>query len=237
VIASIAYNTWVGGDWLRSYESRFVAPTLPLLLILAVAGARALVDRALPRRLAETPARHALLLLAAVGLAWQSSPRHANRDWLDPSATPMYRNANERNARYGFYLRDHSAPDTTIAVYWGGVPPYFSERFSIDVLGKSDRHIAKQPVARFTQPGHSKQDWDYVLDVRKPDVFLHATPPLKERDDFCRAYYFVRNPEVALYVRKQSVGKLLGEWLILEDLETGKLLERRAGDPKPAEAR
>lgn len=234
VLVSIAYNIWVGGDWLRSYESRFVAPTLPLLLLLAVAGARVLVDGLLPARGSTGSTRPAFFLLLVAGTAWISNPPLGAADWLDPSATPMYRDKNQRHFRYARYLKEHSDPSTTLAVYWGGVAPYFSERFAIDVLGKSDRHIARQPATHF-RPGHSKYDWDYVLNQRKPDVFLHATPTLKKRDDFRSQYYSVRSADVALYVRKQSLDRLRGEWLILEDLETGELLERRARFPAGGE--
>jgi hypothetical protein len=222
VVSSLAYNTWVGGDWLRLYESRFVAPTLPLLLLLAVGGAKVVLDAIVP---AERP-RQALLLTTVVAVAWISNPREAASDWLTLDADTMYRTHNERHFRYGRYLRARSDPSTTLAVYWGGVPPYFSERFAIDVLGKSDRHIARQPSGHF-RPGHSKTDWDYVLNQRKPDVFLHATDALKKRGDFRRDYYSVQSAELAFYVRKQSLGKLHGEWLILRDLETGELRERR----------
>ena len=55
-----------------------------------------------------------------------------------------------------------------MAVHWAGVGPYFAERRSIDVLGRSDRSIAHLRVDRFV-PGHSKWDWDHVLD-RSPDI-------------------------------------------------------------------
>jgi hypothetical protein len=141
---------------------------------------------------------------------------------------PMYRDKNERHARYGRYLRDRSDPSTSIGVYWGGLLPYFSERYAIDVLGKSDRHIARSTAKAF-RPGHSKSDWDYIVNQRKPDVFLHATPALKQRADFRAAYYLVRSAEIALYVRKESLGKLRDPWFVVKDLETGALLERRPG--------
>ena len=223
VIASLAYNTWIGGDWLRQYESRFIAPSLPLLLILAVEGLRISLDRmALQPRL-----QHALLLALACLVAWISNPPGATSDWLDPGSSTMYREHNERHVRYGRYLREHTDSTTTLAVHWGGVAPYFSERFSIDVLGKSDRHIAKQPARRF-KPGHSKRDWPYVLGERKPDIFLHAPAPLRKRADFRRDYVLARSADIALFVRKQSLSKLHSEWLILEDLETGERSERRA---------
>ena len=38
-----------------------------------------------------------------------------------------------------------------------------------------------------------------------------------------------RTAEIALYVRKDSLRKLLDPWFVLKDLETGQLLERKRG--------
>ena len=57
----------------------------------------------------------------------------------------------ERMTKLGLLIRDHTTPDATIAVYWAGAIPYFSQRQSYDLLGKSDKYIAKQnknPLAK-----------------------------------------------------------------------------------------
>ncbi|GAC1452928.1 MAG: hypothetical protein PVSMB1_00940 [Gemmatimonadaceae bacterium] len=74
--------------------------------------------------------------------------------------------------RYGHALREATAADAKIAVTWAGAIPYFSHRPSIDLLGKSDRVIARrqrQPTIAF-YPGHDKWDYPYSIGELRPDV-------------------------------------------------------------------
>lgn len=207
--AAVGYNVWVGGDWAPDYESRFVVPVLPLLLVLAVGPVSALAS-ARWRRAA------AIGLGALLGLV--ASPWGATLDWIQPNAWPMYRDWNLRNYVYARYLRDHTARSTSLAVHWGGVPVYFSERRAIDALGRSDAHIARMQVPRFI-PAHSKWDWDYVLRVRRPDVFLEETRGLREEREFLDGYYQVRTLDgLEFFLRRDSVDKLLDRNVVLVDI-------------------
>src|SRR5262249_52739334 len=60
-------------------------------------------------------------------------------------------------------------PDARIAVYWAGAPPYYAQRPSIDLLGKNDARIAREP-ARNAYPGHNKRDYAYSIGWLRPDV-------------------------------------------------------------------
>jgi hypothetical protein len=137
----------------------------------------------------------------------------------------MYHADNRENLRYALYVRDHTAAETVIGVHWAGVPPYFSERRAIDVLGKTDRHIARLATPRFV-PGHSKWDWDYVVNERRPDIMLMATRGLTDRDDFVRLYYWVQRGDDYLFLRKESVGMLDDPEAQLIDMITGRPVRR-----------
>ena len=63
-----------------------------------------------------------------------------------------------------------------------GRPATSLQRPTLDVLGKSDRHIAKLPV-RFFHPGHSKWDWDYMLLERRPDVIVDTSRGLERHPE------------------------------------------------------
>ena len=91
----------------------------------------------------------------------------------------------ERMARLGLVIREHTTPDATVAVYWAGAIPYFSERQSYDLLGKSDKHIAKQdrnPMAKHFLPGHSKWDYAYTLSFH-PDI-IQANKAKSDLENF-----------------------------------------------------
>jgi hypothetical protein len=47
VATTLAWSVWVGGDWAAGWGNRFVAPVLPVLLVLAAGGVARLADRVL----------------------------------------------------------------------------------------------------------------------------------------------------------------------------------------------
>ena len=184
VLAAFAYNLWVGGDWIDRLPSRFVSPVMPIFIALLV-GAWWLVCRALGERAAG--ARSWLFAAGALALALQINPPGALSEWLSFQAETLFKEQNVNQVRLGLYLRSYTDPATTVAFHWAGTAAYLGERTGIDVLGKSDRHIAKMAVDRFI-PAHSKWDWDYVVGERRPDVFLEQTRGLLRRPDFNQAY-------------------------------------------------
>ncbi len=74
-------------------------------------------------------------------------------------------------AVYGLVIRDATAPTASVAVVWAGASPYYSGRASIDLLGKSDSHIAHEapkPVPFY--PGHTKFDYAWSVGHLRPDL-------------------------------------------------------------------
>jgi arabinofuranosyltransferase len=101
-----------------------------------------------------------VLLLVAV-----NGPQLAG--WAADNAD--YSDADAAMSRYGLLIGEVTPPRTTIAVTWAGAIPYFARRDSVDVLGKSDRVVARsapQPVP--FAPGHDKWDYSYSLGRLRP---------------------------------------------------------------------
>jgi hypothetical protein len=139
---------------------------------------------------------------------------------------------NAQSYRSARFLHEITTPDTSVAVHWAGVLPYFAERPAIDVLGRSDRHIARLVVDRFL-PGHSKWDWDYVLAERRPDVFVETTRGLGDRDDFRAAYFEARSRDgIAFFVRRDALAKLLDPELEIVHLPPMRAPRGSAGAAK-----
>jgi hypothetical protein len=232
-VAALAYHLWVGGDWAPTLGSRFLAPVVPLLSVLAVAGSFALLERA-PERWRPRERGRALIAAIACTLATvAASPGSATRDWLDPFAPTALRDYNRANVELGLYLREYTRPDTTIAVHFGGIPPYFGERRAIDIWGKSDRHIARTPGRSPFRPGHAKVDWPYVVDERRPDVILadpgpDASPRLKSMPSFRQGYLRVHDgsDRFLFFARRESIDRLLDPALRFYDLVTGAPVPR-----------
>jgi len=82
--------------------------------------------------------------------------------------------------RLALDMRRVTRPDARIAVVLAGVVPYFTDRYMIDLLGKMDKKIAREPmhfspetnIKRIFYPGHLKWDYDYSIDELKPDVVM-----------------------------------------------------------------
>lgn len=129
--------------------------TLALLGVLLATHARPRLRTGIAGALA------ALLIVAVNGRAYQA--------WWNVGAA--YAADDRTMTRYGLLLRDSTAARTTIAVTWAGSIPYYSHRRAIDLLGKSDAHIAHtapKPVA--FRPGHNKWDYAYSIGRLRPDV-------------------------------------------------------------------
>jgi len=91
-------------------------------------------------------------------------------EWIDRNAAHADYEASA--TRYALALRRAVPEDASIAVTWAGVIPYFSGRASVDLLGKSDRFVARrwrQPAAGF-EPGHDKWDYAYSIGELRPDL-------------------------------------------------------------------
>jgi len=123
--------------------------------------------------------------------------------WLDHNA--FYADDDAWTTRYGLALRAATRDDATIAVTWAGAIPYFSHRNTIDLLGKSDRAVARAPrqASAGFDPGHDKWDYDYSIGRLRPDVVAqmwHASEA--ERAAVARAGYVAVAPWA--YVRADS---------------------------------
>jgi hypothetical protein len=71
----------------------------------------------------------------------------------------------------GVVIRQQARPDAIVAVTAAGLAPYFSRRGAIDILGKTDPHIAHLEPRAGGNVGHGKFDIDYSLS-RRPDVIV-----------------------------------------------------------------
>jgi hypothetical protein len=85
----------------------------------------------------------------------------------------MYDKDDAGNVRLGLLIKQNTPATARVADFWAGTIFYYSERYAIDFLGKSDSHIAHLPVVSSGQkPGHNKFDFDYSLGVLKPDLVV-----------------------------------------------------------------
>jgi hypothetical protein len=152
----------VGGDLL--VPSRFIAPAVPLILVLAVAAVQD-TTRYGPRL-----GRLALAALVVAGIAsggmlsrW---PVEAMRSW---------RGKPWQGTAIGLLIERGSAPSATIAAAGGGALGYFSRRTVIDLTGRTNPSVARLQARSGADSNERKFDVESSLRLG-PDFVLTAGP-------------------------------------------------------------
>jgi hypothetical protein len=180
ISGALFYQMWVGGDsWGRW---RFVTPVIPhavvlvslLLVEICAAIKRKMADNMSAARFAGALNFMLALLVSAVLAAEFLSPYY--REVVSSQKVPdVIRN--NHNVNVAIALEAITTPDATIGVFWAGSIPYYTGRYSIDFLGKSDRFIADlypwlpSKVVWFektTLPGHNKYDLFHSIKDLQP---------------------------------------------------------------------
>jgi len=223
-LVSVAYSVWVGGDWMASHGVRFMVPMLPLVSFLMMEELTFLLSQRKAASLIQGRVRTVLMWVLATVLGVLANPPAARAEWL-AGETPQLLAYNRSNYFLARYLNQYTDPATSVGVYWAGVPIYFSERQGVDVLGKSDAHIAQLQVDRF-KPGHSKWDWDYVLSTLRPDVFVDNSLGLARHPIFQEEYLRVEKGKRFFFMRRDAIEQLHDPSTTLIDLKTGRPLTR-----------
>ena len=165
----VAFVAIVGGDW---SHGRFFAPFLPLAFTLFAAT--------MGRLAARVPGGHSWVrrsVMAAMALAllsyahWTFQVTSVERE---QAFRRSFAPKDLERIRIGKWLREASEPDTVVAVYAAGQIPYFSRRYTHDMLGLNDETIANLETRGFGsgRAGHEKFDVDYTVDTVRPDVLV-----------------------------------------------------------------
>jgi arabinofuranosyltransferase len=161
----LVYVAKLGGDNFEWY--RFVFILIPALLALTGEAAGSLEGSS-----------WAAFCLAAAGLQivvniWGYRHADGNNRWLlawDKSRIAL-----------GYAIEENTAPDQTVALFGIGNAAYFGERAVIDMLGKTDLHIARTRPKKQRWVGHQKDDPDYVMG-RRPDFVEMSYSPREMQD-------------------------------------------------------
>jgi hypothetical protein len=192
----VLYSVWVGGDYAEDAldsANRFTAQGMTGLII---AFSLAL-ERFLENVNASRP-RSAFAFIVGIGVLVVMSGEPWEK-WMINNA-PMHRTDIQR-VQIGLRLQANTDLSAVIAVHAAGQIPYYSQRTTIDLLGKSDPFIAKGPPAAFFMPGHNKWNYEYSIGVLKPDVIADNFFKLRSFMEDNTEYTELPN---GIYVRKDS---------------------------------
>jgi hypothetical protein len=197
LLLTTGYVIAVGGD--QFPLGRFFIPVLPPLALLLTHGVAVSWDvgKALRGQRwggAVLPAAASVvvaLLLVANALQFPASDsRMAGQPvWVEKKVAM-------KGAEQGYWLLRNTPPDAVVATGIAGALPYYSNRYTIDMLGLNDTHIAHVQVETMGQgiAGTEKTDVDYVLN-REPDYIpLSTTGMLQDVQRFHREYELIEVP-------------------------------------------
>ncbi len=113
-----------------------------------------------------------------------------------------------RMVKTGMNIQNLTSPETSIAVVWGGAIPYFAHRYTVDLMGKMDRTIAKSN-SRLKEfyPGHTKWNYGFSLYKYHPDIVLQLffKTPIEDQRIMAMGYDHIREN---LFIRKGSYNKI-----------------------------
>jgi hypothetical protein len=179
ILASIAYQIYVGGDAWRYW--RMLAPVIPLAMILgleaSVQAAAWLTDRFQLRGRALTPVgrgrvAQCLALVILLPAIWFANERFWDEASLQKRPYTVV--DNRENVNKAIALNELLDQEASVGVFWGGAIPYYTGRRAVDFLGKSDHYIARVQPDIFGEcggwciPGHNKYDLDYSIVQLRP---------------------------------------------------------------------
>lgn len=217
-----AYSTYVGGDaWEhRGGANRFISIAIPLWFALfgvALASLRNAVETGLRLEGWKVAASHIAALILVGFSLWNANFLLADyrsiERWL-LQRKPIYIESHEKYIRTALILEDITQPGAKIAVTAAGTVPYYlPDRYFIDLLGKADKVIARQPIKSpvslagiaDVRPGHMKWDYAYSLGALKPDVIVQLwEEDHKSAEPYLADYESVTIDGLPFYLRKDS---------------------------------
>ena len=161
VLPTLGWVVLVGGDMFVWY--RFFAHVMPVVFVFAAAGV-VILGRGLMGQAAWT----AVLFIVSFPLV-----RPLDRlVFLDTNGDPL------DQIQVAMLIKKNARPDSSVAVITAGIVPYFTRLRAIDILGKSDKHVARLRPFKGAMVGHGKLDPEYTLG-KAPDLVIS-----------CRSYTF-----------------------------------------------
>jgi len=231
IVTLIGYQVYVGGDAWNYW--RMLAPIIPLAMILNIealfVGFNWLLNRFLPEKIPARLNRPGSLVAVLVTILILPGILLVNARFLKEvffRDKPFQSRSNHVNVNIAIALNDLLREDATIGVFWAGSIPYYTDRKSIDFLGKSDRYIARLPpdmsgdiasMGMTSLPGHNKYDLNYSIVFLQPTYVQGFTWGGQDVSSWAaHKYVEVLYKGNTLYLLKDSPSVF---WSKLEDLQ------------------
>ena len=222
LFGQIAYSIYVGGDaWEhKGGANRFIALAMPLFFLLFVQAADKVRQALLPKNVSEWGKILSQGLLVAFTFTSLFSFNVINENdsfakW-STLKRPIFVAGTQRYTTLGLLIKEITDEEARIAVVTAGNIIYFAERAGIDMLGKSDKVIARgQPhensgsfnnVDEIFRPGHNKWDYQHSITELQPDIVAQIWGSSVEMAPYLDAggYEFFDIDGFPLFIRTDS---------------------------------
>ncbi len=211
----ILYSIWVGGDaweWWGG-SNRYISIAMPLFFILFTYSLQKLRELFLRLNREKRPRSErvitwglsAFFVFSMVNFNILNDSSMLN-NWLLLDM-PLFVEKNEMRVQEALLVSELTDSQATIAVSWAGSLPYFAERKAIDLLGKTDRIIARKKAKVFSLegtsaltdfiPGHMKWNYRHSISLLKPDVVVQLWLHNEKTDE-----HYLKNDYLKKMVRK-----------------------------------
>jgi len=222
LLGQVAYSLYVGGDaWEhKGGANRFIALAMPLFFLLFVQAADRLRRMFLNLRSdGWTPWLSQAMLGAFVLASLFSFNVIKENDAFEKWATlkrPIFVAGTQRYVTLGLLIHQITDEQARIAVVTAGNIIYFAERAGIDMLGKSDKVVARSlphesggsfdNVEEIFRPGHNKWDYQHSIVELQPDIVAQIWGSSREMAPYLDAggYEYFEIDGFPLYIRVDS---------------------------------
>jgi len=216
-LSGVFYQIWVGGDAFSYW--RMLIPFVPLLFILCIEGIFFLSGHCMTllKKSIKTagflypgiPIVLCMLIIIYFNLPFRN-------DIISLRDTQIIGFTNKINVNRAIILNKYLKPDASIAVFYAGTIPYYTNFHAIDILGKSDKHVARlEPdlsgacaaKGMNSQPGHNKYDLNYSIIHKKPTYIENYSWKGQNIYDYASDNYYkyiIYNIPIPIFLRKDS---------------------------------
>ncbi|MFC1692952.1 hypothetical protein ACFL1R_05565 [Candidatus Latescibacterota bacterium] len=209
VVLQMLYSVYVGGDAWEDLggSNRYIAFVMPLFFALFSCGIFIIgkAGAGLCEKLTFLPNKvvlfilnyHYILLIIISFIQFNSNSGFLSMKGILMLEPPPLVTLNQSMVERALLIKRITTPEARIAVTWAGAIPYFSERYIVDMLGKTDRIIARgnmrtvsgQEKYTFFLPGHLKYDYAHSIGIEKPDAVLQFWGDLEEAELYMAGKY------------------------------------------------
>ncbi|MBN1305200.1 MAG: hypothetical protein JXA13_12260 [Anaerolineales bacterium] len=202
------YSIFIGGDYAEPLSApqvdaanRFITQGMPAIIIMSGVVVERFM-RSLGLRIDNIRQPRRLSWGLVFGISLAALALISGEPWFKWSLhnAPLL-NIDIQRARLGVHIRQNTQKNAVIAAHAAGQIPYYSDRQTVDLLGKSDPIIAHSPPAAPFRPGHNKWNYEYSIRDLKPDLVADEWGQLGE---FLASEPEYERLENGIWIRRQT---------------------------------